>query len=350
MTLYKWPLGIALRSLRTLAAVACTALVFLLAATQAVAQDKLDRIEWFAETGGSFFRLGQQPGVIQVPETSAFGLVIPPYQAIVVDSGRFSAARLDLTGIGYRLTSRDLIELCWSSSVNHFSLEPVPQGGRVTSNLERVPNVSFSYARYVGHISGWRPFVVAGIGVVWTNSVPSEVRRVEPSLDFGFGADHKLTDRLAFRFEVRDCVERLPSPLHGYSHDIAPTAGLVVSSRPAGPGTGGLSPIEIFLEGGGSFLTGGTIHTKRPLWARAIWSTRSSAAPTQKQVGTPAVFAFTSPAGTPFSSSTLCPPITSKGKRQQATRRLQRLQGLNILNPSSFLPPVMSVTSPDRAR
>jgi hypothetical protein len=252
-------------ALRALAALACAASILLLAATPAAAQSKLDRIEWFAEGGGSLFRLGQQPGVIQVPETSSFGMEVPPYQGTVIDPGSFSSAGVDFTGLGYRLTPRDLVEVSWSSSVNWFGLNLVPEGGIQSSHFERSPNVSLGYARYLGRVWGWRPFVVGGFGEVWTNALPSGVGRAGASFDFGFGADHRITERLAFRVESRDFVERLPSPLHGYSHDIEPMAGLVISSRPAGSGTGGLSRIEFFLEGGGSFFTGATLHTRIPV-------------------------------------------------------------------------------------
>jgi hypothetical protein len=253
---------------RTVALVACAASILLLAATQAVAQNKLERIEWFAETGGSFLRLGQQPGVFQVPMFDRQGDYLGSYQGTVADSDQFSGALSLLTGLRYQLTKRDSIELSYSQSEkNHLGVEPV-QGGAAPQEyyFDRLPLLTINYVRYFGSVSGWKPFVVGGAGVVWqTSRFWSSFDNVDPSFDFGFGADHRLTDRLAFRAEVRDYVERLPSPLHGYSHDIAPTAGLVISSRPTGPGTDALSPIEIFLEGGGSFITGGTIHTQAPV-------------------------------------------------------------------------------------
>ncbi|MEJ2378430.1 MAG: hypothetical protein P8Y71_24610, partial [Pseudolabrys sp.] len=104
-----------------------------------------------------------------------------------------------------------------------------------------------------------------GAGAVWQASQISGFGTVDPSFDFGFGADHRITDRLAFRIEVRDYVERLPSPFHGYSQDIEPTAGLVISSRPPESGAAGPSRVEVYGELGASFFTGASASTQAPV-------------------------------------------------------------------------------------
>jgi hypothetical protein len=252
-------------ALRACAAVACAASILVLAprqaAAQATAQDKLDRIEWFAESGESLLSFGHQPGVFQVPELIYVGEVFTPYQATVVSPSQDPSSRAWFTGLRYRLTSEDAIEVSYLLSVNHFGLEPVGGGARWSPTFERTPALELNYARYFGSLGGWRPFAVGGAGVVWQSTFVTGPDRREPSFDFGFGADHRITDRLAFRVEVRDHLERLASPLHGYSNGITPTAGLVFSSRPAGAGSRGLSRIEIYLEGGGSFFSGRGVPT-----------------------------------------------------------------------------------------
>jgi hypothetical protein len=261
MAFYKWLREIGLPGARPLGAALWAALFLFLAASQAGAQGKLDRIEWFAEAGESFLSLGNQPGTYRVAGTYGY----PPYEAAIVSPSRFSSAASGppvLVGLRYRLTSQESVEVSYSNSVNRFGLEPVGGGARSSSTFERTPALEINYVRYFGSIGGWRPFGVGGAGVAWQSTLVTGLDCPEPSFDFGFGADHQIIDGLAFRVEVRDYVERLPSPLRGYSNDIAPTAGLVISSRPPGTGQGGLSRIEVYLEGGGSFLTGASAPSR----------------------------------------------------------------------------------------
>ncbi len=165
-------------------------------------------------------------------------------------------------GLDYCLTRRDRIGVGYSYSINSFYLEPAGGGAPVAlSHFERTPALAINYARDFGSVWGWRPFAVGGVGGVWQSTSLTGVKRLEPSFDFGFGLDHRITDRLAFRIEARDYVERLASPLHGYSNVLMPTAGLVISSRPPGEESVGLSRVEVYLEGGGSFLSGASAPT-----------------------------------------------------------------------------------------
>lgn len=260
MALYKRHRKCSARRLRIFAALACAVIVTLAPAAEASAQAPLDRIEWFAESGESFLRLGNQSGTFEVP--ALYGS--SSYQATLVSPASFSSASYPpvLMGLEYRLTSRGRIQISYSYSINSFEVEPVGGGTLLLSHFERTPALAINYARDFGSVWGWRPFAVGGAGVVWqSTAVTGMNKRLEPSLVFGFGVDHRITDRLAFRVEARDYVERLASPLHGYSNVLMPTAGLVISSRPLGGGPVGLSRVEVYLEGGGSLLTGASAPT-----------------------------------------------------------------------------------------
>jgi hypothetical protein len=265
MALYKPHRRCTARSSRTLAALVCAVVVLSVTASRAAAQSSLYRIGWFAEAGGSFLRLAQQPGVFQFPVFNPQGDNQGSFQGTLANPNRFSSRYALFTGLRYRLSKRDSVELSYSQSEHHFNAEPLGGGAPDQRRFARLPSIGINYVRYLGSISGWKPFVVGGAGVVWQTSLISDLGSTDPSFDFGFGADHRLTDRVAFRVEIRDYVERLPSPFQGYSHDIEPPAGLVISSRPAGPGAAGLSRVEIYGEAGGSFFTGGLIHTQVPV-------------------------------------------------------------------------------------
>ncbi len=239
-------------------AVACVLLLGAFAPACALAQGGAPHFEWFYEEGASVLSLGRQGGVYQIPAFQIYA----PFRGTIVSSNHFSYTGAFLTGVRYYLTPRDAIEASASESIeNTFPIQRVGPGEGTTSTFERVPNLSLSYVRYAGSIGGWRPFLVGGVGAVWTSSLISGLDSLDGSFDFGFGADHPIANGLALRVEARDYLDRLPSPFHGYSNDISPTAGIVISSRQTSVDASSFPRIQFFLGGGASFLTGGTIPT-----------------------------------------------------------------------------------------
>jgi hypothetical protein len=227
-------------------------LFLVIAAPQAGAQDKLSNLEWCIEYGGSFLSLGHQGGTFQVQYPTA------SYEESIVAASHFSSSEWFLTGVRYRLSTRDSIEASYSIVDHNYFAVQTAQGGPPTLLWTQWPIVSLSYARYLGSIGRWRPFLVGGAGVAWTSSLIAGQDRPNLVFDFGFGADLPLGNGLALRLEARDNVARLHSPFRGFSHDLAPTAGLVFSSRSSEARTTGFPQLEIFAEGGASALTGGS--------------------------------------------------------------------------------------------
>lgn len=239
--------------------VACGVVFGFLTVGRAAAQDRLSRVEWFIEGGGSFFNLGDQSGSVQVPQQ----LLPPPVQIIVSAEGtilspnHFSSSSLIVTGLRYHLSESDALEASYCMRYgNRFGIN-LTQTGSVTSSGFEQNTWSLGYARYLADRKRWRPFLVAGLGSVQSTSSVTGLNRSNVSFDFGLGADLRLNDRIALRFETRDYVAHLPSPLRGFSHDLAPSAGLVFTSRSSARRPAAFPQIEIFLEAGPSVLTGG---------------------------------------------------------------------------------------------
>ena len=231
---------------------------------QARGESKLDRIEWFIEGGESFLNLGRQTATF--PSMCHSGVVSTGCEATIALPGGYSGPSNPpvLTGPQFRLTARDSIQFAYSDTINRFTVQPVVGDLVQTTGytFARGPALTVNYVRNLGSLAGWRPFVLGGAGAVRTTSAVTGHGRWEPSYDFGFGADHKITGGIAFRVEVRDFVERLPSPLHGYSNNISPMFGVVFNSRPPQEGANGPSRIEVFAEAGGSFLTGDSVQAR----------------------------------------------------------------------------------------
>ncbi|MFZ0960841.1 MAG: hypothetical protein WAO35_08035 [Terriglobia bacterium] len=227
-------------------------LFLVLATAPAGAQDKLSNLEWFVEYGGSFLSLGHQGGTFQEQYPSA------SYDVTLVAPSHFSSSEWFLTGVQYRLSARDSIEASYSIIDHNYFASQTAQGGPPRFLWEQWPIVSLSYARYLGSIGGWKPFLVGGAGVAWTSSLITGQFRPILAFDFGFGANLPLANGLALRLEARDSFARLPSPFRGFSQDLAPTAGLVFSSRSSEARSTGFPQLEIFIEGGASALTGGS--------------------------------------------------------------------------------------------
>lgn len=228
------------------------AVLFLVLATApAGAQDKLSNLEWFFEYGGSLLKIGNQPNEVSIYGTSNSGYLVSP--------NRFSSGGLFFTGLRYHLTPANALEASYDASDwNYFQIQPRAASALIaTSRFERT-EWSFNYVRYLPARGVVQPFLTAGAGAIQTSSLATKWGAFDPSINFGVGTDVRISERLAFRLEVRDHVGFLPGPLRGASHDLSPTAGLVFSPRISSPAPCRFPQVEVFLEGGASVLNGGT--------------------------------------------------------------------------------------------
>jgi hypothetical protein len=223
----------------------------LLAVAPASAQDRLSKVEWFVEGGGSFLNLGTQPNEVSILGTANSGYLVSP--------DRFSSGGLFFTGLRYRLTRTDALEVSYDASdTNYFQIRPTAASEpAATSRFDRY-EWSFNYVRYLPARGAVQPFLTAGAGATETFTSATKWDAFDPSISFGVGTDLRINERLAFRLEVRDHVGFLPGPLRGASHDLSPTAGLVFSPRTSSPAPCRFPQVEVFLEGGASLLNGGT--------------------------------------------------------------------------------------------
>jgi hypothetical protein len=218
---------------------------------KATAQDRLSKVEWFIEGGGSFLRLGDEPNEVPI-----FGSSTPGY---LVSSKQFSSGGLFLTGLRYHLTTANALEVSYNMGVwNYFQIQPITPGAQTVSSRFERQEYSLNYVRYLSKRGLTLPFLTAGLGATETATLATAWHAWNPSINFGFGTDFPINGQLAFRLQVRDHVGFLPGPLRGASHDITPTAGLVLNPRPSSGPPGRYPQVEIFLEGGLSLLTGGT--------------------------------------------------------------------------------------------
>jgi len=214
-------------------------LLLLLAFPWACAQDPPPRLEVFLEGGGSFLNGGSGllPILVACPAvcTPAGCLPCTSPSLVAVTSSFSKTARL-ITGARLRLTRHDALEASYSYGPNHFSLQPAGQS--TLSAYNRVDLISFDYVRYLMAKTPVQPFVTGGLGVNRFHG-PSNASAVLSGLvnadngyqfawNYGGGADLVLQRHLALRLELRDYVTGQPSFITGTSHNIVPSAGIVL--------------------------------------------------------------------------------------------------------------------------
>lgn len=233
----------------------CAVLVFS-AVRNGSSQERSSKLEWFIEGGGSILNLGKQPEAVIILAAPGVASSTSGY---LVSPNHFSSSGLFFTGVRYHLTAKNALEVSYSLSVgNYFQIEPAPGNMPVIqSRFERYSS-SLNYVRYLPGRGKLQPFLTAGLGAIRSNSVVTGWDRYNLSGNFGLGTDFRINQRLAFRLEVRDYVDFLPSPLQRASHDLAPSGGLVFSSRTPTPVPAAFPQLEIFFEGGASVLSGGS--------------------------------------------------------------------------------------------
>jgi hypothetical protein len=218
---------------------------------RATAQDRLSRLEWFIEGGGSFLNLGNQPNEVSIYGSASSGHLVSP--------DHFSSSELFFTGLRYRLTPTDSLEVSYDMSVwNYFQIQPTAASSAATSSRFERNEWSFNYVRHLPARGIVQPFLTAGAGSIQTATSVTQWHAHDPSINFGVGTDFRINERLALRLEVRDHLGFLPAPLRGASHDLSPTAGLVFSPRTSSSTPTRFPQVEVFLEGGASVLNGGS--------------------------------------------------------------------------------------------
>jgi len=215
-------------------------LLLLLAFPWACAQDAPPRLEVFAEGGGSFLNSGtaQIGTILCVPVCTPSEC--PPCPSGAVTSSFSKTGRL-FTGARFRFTPHDAIEASYSYSPNHFSLQegllsPGPEATvPLGSYYNRVELISFNYVRYLSVRTRVQPFATAGLGTNRFSGPPSASPGFVASdngyqfaWNYGGGADIVLQRHLALRLELRDYVTGQPSFITGTSHNIVPSAGIVL--------------------------------------------------------------------------------------------------------------------------
>jgi len=188
-------------------------------------------VEVFAEGGGSFLNNGTGETLVGV---SCPPQICPPAPALVTSS--FSKTGRVVAGGRLRFTRHDAIEASYSYSPNQLSFEEGTQP--VGSGYTRVDLISFNYVRYLWIKTRVQPFATAGVGINRFSGGPSVVPAfpVTTSADngwqfawnYGGGADIVLQRHLALRLELRDYVTGQPSFITGTSHNIVPSAGIVL--------------------------------------------------------------------------------------------------------------------------
>jgi hypothetical protein len=224
--------------------IVCTALT-------AKPQDRLSKLEWFIEGGGSFLNLGSQPNEVSIVGTSNSGYLVSP--------DHLSSSGLIFTGLRYRLTPTDALEASYDASYwNYFQIQPTTANTPIVYSRFERNEWSFNYVRYLPGRGAVQPFLTAGMGAIQSYTLATNWHLYNPSVNFGVGTDFRINERLAFRLEVRDHVGFLPAPLRGASHDLAPTAGLVFSPSTSSPTPSRFPQVGIFLGGGASVLNGGS--------------------------------------------------------------------------------------------
>ncbi len=203
-----------------------TILLLFFVGLSAVAQDASPRLEFFAESGGSFLTSGTGQASL---------LCIPEIECPATPTSSFSKTGRLFTGARLRFTRHDAVEASYSFSPNQFSLQY--RGEFLGSAYNRVSLISFNYVRYLWVRSPVQPFATIGLGTnrfsgsSSTSTLASHLVSPDNGYQFawnyGGGVDVVLQRHFALRLELRDYVTGQPSFITGTSHNIVPSAGVV---------------------------------------------------------------------------------------------------------------------------
>jgi hypothetical protein len=223
-------------------------LLLCFASPWAIAQNAGPRLEFFAEAGGSYLNTGPAQGSVIITCLVCAVPASPDLSEIVPLSSSVSTAGRLFTGARFRFTRHDAIEASYSFSPNRFAY--LAESHVVASAYSRVDLLSFNYVHYLWIRTRLQPFATAGIGTNrfrggpapsavpgGTAQVPAgyTISFVNPpdngwqfAWNYGGGADVVMQRHLALRLEIRNYVADQPIPLTGTSHNLVPSAGIVL--------------------------------------------------------------------------------------------------------------------------
>ena len=174
--------------------------------------------EAFIEGGGSFITGGSG--------TVSLVCVTPPCGTVPV-AGSFSKTGRIFAGLRVRATRHHAFEFGYSFSPNHLRVTQASSPQDVGPGYNRVHNFNFNYVAYLLGRGRFQPFVSAGL-VVNRFTQTSVTNGNQVGFNYGGGADISVVRNFAVRLEVRDIVAAQPAPVQGTSHDVVPSAGLVI--------------------------------------------------------------------------------------------------------------------------
>jgi len=177
-------------------------------------------VEAFVEGGGSFItgHSGAIP-LVCIPENPTCGT--EPV------NGSFSKAGRIFAGLRVRATRRHAFEFGYSFSPNRLRVTEVSSSRDIGPGYNRVHNVNFNYVAYLLGRGPLQPFVTAGLGVNrFTQTDFTNGNQI--GYNFGWGADISVVRGLAVRLELRDFLAAQPAPIRGTSHNVVPSAGVVI--------------------------------------------------------------------------------------------------------------------------
>jgi hypothetical protein len=174
--------------------------------------------EVFAEGGGSFLSGGSG--------TISLICVQSPCPTEPVE-GSFSKSGRLFTGLRVRLTSHHAFEFGYSFSPNRLRVREAASSQDIGPGFNRVHNLNFNYVGYLVGRGPVQPFFTGGVGLNrFAGSNFSNGNQV--AYNFGGGIDFPLIHYLSLRVELRDFLAAQPGPLEGTSHNVVPSAGIVI--------------------------------------------------------------------------------------------------------------------------
>lgn len=208
------------------------AVLCVLVGDAALAQGDFPRNKFFGEAGGSFYTGNR--GL-------AMGHVFPPGGGIQLEPmivrAEFSNSFRLVGGYRYWFQEKEAVEFTFSFSANRIELHTPNLPANLSETWQTdMRNIAANYVRKLPTWKRLEPFATAGagIGIFLKSSQGAEVKFV---VNFGLGADVRISPRWLFRMEVRDFFSAQPSEgspeqsrrtPRGVTHGIVPTVGFVL--------------------------------------------------------------------------------------------------------------------------
>lgn len=204
-----------------------------------VAQDN-DRAylnkEIFVQFGGSFYTSNTGPG-----STTLAGFPGGPFSVSqATRKSIFSKSGRGVLGARYWFRGNQALEFSFSYSPTKLAwVETFPDGlgsGESVVLQTFAENFAFSYVRRFGFRRRLQPFVAAGGGFGLFDQLTASgkpTREAKFVVNFGAGADVRLSRRFLARIEFRDFFSAQPTggslqAPGGATHNLVPSAGIVL--------------------------------------------------------------------------------------------------------------------------